>query len=667
MDTSRARSRSRSGTRFESTRARSLSLQRRASGPRLPSPTPSSPNAPQGQGDPILTGEQFTTRRSPQRPSSNESIDLADHTEIAGFRKEMRALCDDVENMRESVAATKKELAKTMTDNTKLEILLDSKTAELKSAHHQYTERIKKLEDQIAEERNQNNSAQEALAASDSRVTELREELQGTRETAGDLQEQVAELAAKLEESSERTLFTATKRAFAEASSYQQELQEVADSYIKTNEANERKIARLTIELNELHSQYQELHDRYRKEMDKLKQFRDMYHTSTEDLRLLRSKSPTLSLAGFEKLSVEKQKPAMVASPGTAPNRQEVKAKQFPKSECHPTFTDYVTSLKSYVARLSERGYPEGPLAEELYQAVIQSKYASPFLHHYDRAVPKGSDPTIQSILECLESVDFEHVHLSPQQRFANVRKLPTESRNAFLQRVQQSFDSSFPLERHKERRFLEIKKRFIEGGDFPLYMQEKLLPYSNIKELIFGAESLAQQQNSRTDRRRFQPQRHDGTPAQQQGHAPQASNAPTAPQISNPFFTQAQFNQGRGAGNNGQGGGPSTGVAVATTPAQSPPQCKVYTLRDGSVSFRPPPRERVKAEPNARRAPLDAELNEATRFGWCGHCRQYNHPAVICHYEPFCIRCNIEGQHEDRRCPAKQVQQNRNQVTQFA
>ena len=83
-------------------------------------------------------------------------------------------------------------------------------------------------------------------------------------------------------------------------------------------------------------------------------------------------------------------------------------------------------------------------------------------------------------------------------------------------------------------------------------------------------------------------------------------------------------------------------------------PTVPVYTRHDGSTSFRPHPKDRIPATPNAIRAPTAAD-NDPQRHH-CLFCRHSDHPQVLCHYLPYCSICNIEGQHSNFKCPNQVV-----------
>ena len=190
-------------------------------------------------------------------------------------------------------------------------------------------------------------------------------------------------------------------------------------------------------------------------------------------------------------------KPAIVAplpSPSPLPScKMELKSKNFPKSDNHSAVTDYVITLKHYVSHLPIWGYNDATIAQELYQAIIHSKYASPFLHHYDKRVPKDTTPSSNVILEVLSNVNYENLHFNKEERFRAICKVEGEPNCAFMQRVEQGFDSIFTNPPNDaETRFLRIKGQFIKGGRFPGPLREKLLPFSNMKELIFCAEAQA-------------------------------------------------------------------------------------------------------------------------------------------------------------------------------
>ena len=261
--------------------------------------------------------------------------------------------------------------------------------------------------------------------------------------------------------------------------------------------------------------------------------------------------------------------------------------------------------------------------------------------------------------METLSKVDFAFRNLRPEDRFRVIRRRPRESHVDFLQRVEREYDAVYPDEEDMEKRFYEIKRRFIEGGNFPIWQQDRLSPYATMRELLFGAETLTTRDTQR-QRPRQSPPRITNAPSGNATRVPaqypsanQTTGASTTTDafIANPFVAQAQFQ----SPNSGASGGRNQGfVAVATSSAgAAPPVLPTYSLRDGTTSFRPPPRDRVSAPISAKRAPVDAELGEL-RFSFCGNCRMFSHPTSVCHYKSFCARCNVEGQHEDKKCPLR-------------
>ena len=434
------------------------------------------------------------------------------------YSTELRNLAADVQVLREEVETARKSLIKANHDSAKLTLMLDTKNTELAALKDEYTANIKIMRDEhdrveleLDGEKHRWRLANDELVNTLSKAQVLEEKLKVAEADKVAMQMQITVLKNKVQKQAEdggnSTLFHATKRAFAEASTYQDELQDIADSYKKRNEEDERKILQLTMQLQErgkeledLQTDYDQLFGRYRREADKLKQLRAFYNSSTEDIRNIRGKSPAVSIANFEQLNLEeKGKPAMVATHGT---KREIKAKDFPKKNSKATFSDYYTAMKNYVSHLKAVGHEDGIIAEELFQALSQGELNSVFLHQYNKLKKVEVPDTTEFLLDTLSKVDFEFCHLTAEDRFKAIRMERDEKLSTYLQRCEQGYDATFPQQTSAATRFFEIKKRFIEGSGFPIYQQERLLPFSNLKELLFGAETISRHDNRN---RRFQ------------------------------------------------------------------------------------------------------------------------------------------------------------------
>ena len=665
--------RHRSESRSARTRTRSLSLQRRATLSHTPPASKQSSELP----------EQFKKRRSP-RPlpsSSEESLDVAgvdDIGHMAQYSEELAAVKNQVEAMRDEVSDSRRALLRSGSEIAKLTLILDAKTAELTALRKEHEDSLnvlqsekERLEATVAAEKQNAADGMELLRARRLEVESLKSQIAGLEAANEKMQVEIETL--KMGSEKDASLFTATRKALEGATTYQDELQSIAEDFERKHEANERKIAQLTIELDDYKDDYEHLFGKYKKQCEKLEKMRSFYDRSVEDLRQLRSRSPAVSLSEYDGPQYRRAmahqreeagssiKPAMAAS--HVASKRALKAKDFPKKTAEMSFTIYFESLQNYVGHLLDSGYDDAVVAEELFQALSQGSLASPFLHRYKRE-RRLEVLTTAFLMQTLEKVDFAYHNLSAEDRYRVVRIREGEANVDYLQRCEREHDAIFPDQTDREKRFYEIKRRFIEGGNFPIWQQDRLRPYATLRELLFGAETLSTRESQRQRQAQGRPrQQNNNAPVARQPTAPVANPAalPARP-AADPFLAQAQFQaQNADSGmDNGRGF-----VAAATPPASAdPPVLKTYSMRDGSISFRPPPRNRLAAPVGAVRAPLDAEFGDQ-KFSFCGNCRMFTHPTAVCHYKSFCSRCQIEGQHEDRKCPQRpgQAQQPPNRL----
>ena len=606
-------------------------------------------------------------------------MDLAgaeDVSQMALYNEELNAVRVQVEAMREEVCESRRALLRSNGEVAKLTLILDSKTAELTKLRKEYGDNMATLQADVArlescldKEKHSAVQQEDLLEAKGQEIDILRGQVAGLETANGRMLTEIEQLKAGTER--EATLLSATRKAFEGATTYQDELQTIAEDYERKHEANERKIAQLTIELDGVKEDYEHLFAKYKRQWEKMQKIRSFYDRSVEDLRGLRSKSPAVSLAEFDRAmgkdasrradDEEAAKPVMAAS--HVATKRELKAKDFPKKTSDMSFTVYYESLQNYVGHLMESGYEDAVVAEELFQALSQGSLASPFLHRYKRE-ERPAVLTTSFLMQTLEKVDFAYHHLSAEDRYRVVRIREGEANVDYLQRCEREYDAIFPDEMDKEKRFYEIKRRFIEGGNFPIWQQDRLRPYATLRELLFGAETLSNRETQR--QRQVMPRPRQvpsqttvasagpGTRSLRPAGAEQGTSA-AATATFDPFLTQAQF---QGQHGSSPAGDRDRGIVAVATPntGGTPPVLQTYNLRDGSVSFRPPPRDRLNAPAGAKRAPIDAELTDQ-RFSFCGNCRMYTHPTAVCHFKSFCARCNVEGRHEDRKCPQRTAQ----------
>ena len=662
MSDSAVGDRSRSTSRSARTRARSLSLQHRAT---------LSNASKQGQELP----EQFRKRRSPRPPpsSSEESIDLTGLDEVSRmtqYTEELTAVRGQVEAMREEVTESRQALLRSNNEVAKLTFILDAKTAELTTLKKEYNENLAvlradnlRLENDVTDVKRASTDYVELLTSRRIEIEALKNQVAGLEAANEKMGVEVE--ALRVDSEKDASLFTATKKALEGATTYQDELQAIAEDFEKKHETSERKIAQLTIELDDCKEDYDHLFAKYKRQWEKLEKMKSFYDRSVEDLRQLRSKSPAVSLSEFDSAQHRRArlhhrdeggsslKPAMAASHIAA--KRELKAKDFPKKSTEMSFTIFFESLQNYVGHLLDSGYEDSLVAAELFQALSQGSLASPFLHRFKRE-ERPSVLTTAFLMQTLEKVDFAYHNLSAEDRYRVVRIREGELNVDFLQRCEREYDAIFPDQNDREKRFYEIKRRFIEGGNFPIWQQDRLRPYATLRELLFGAETLSTRQ--RQAQGRVRQQNNNLNAVRQIGTAASSPAVPaggaTTNALSNPFVAQAQF-QARSADVVADDG---RGFVAAATPSvgANPPVLKTYSMRDGSISFRPPPRDRLNAPAGASRAPVDAEYGDQ-KFSFCGNCRMFTHPTAVCHYKSYCSRCRIEGQHEDRKCPQRPPQ----------
>ena len=606
----------------------------------------------------------------------------------------MQSLGKEVQSLREEVADTSKDLRASQRENGKLQLMLDTKVGELIHAKQDYQknldiqkQEIERLKVEVTSEKTRVNTIHEALITAETklkiqegRVNEKEEWIRVLERRVAEKEEIIGELQDRLKENSNTSLYEATKKAIEGASTYQDELQTVADEFAQRKEADERRIMGLeedledrTRECETLQYQYDLLSKKHKKQTDRLSMYRRELNDSVEDVHNIRSNSPAVSLSNYERGSTDRAKPAMAAGDDA---KEDLDSKDFPRKTKSTDFAEFFTTMQNYVTHLLRDGYADHYVAKMMVKSLNTGELGSTFLHKLIKEERLPRTYTTQYVFSVLARADFVFQHLKPEQRFRSIHKSRGEENPAYMQRCEQGFDAAFPDEQDMQSRFREIKERFIEGGDFPEHVKELLLACGDLTDLVLNAETLMRKRGNnhnvpyqqrtghyvappRYQQRPYQPRQYQPQPQQpRQYNQPRGQNqvppqAP-APQQYRPQQQQQQIHQLNvqpGVNNNANNENQPM-VAVATPVVVSPPRgLPKYPTNDGQDCFRPPPRDRLKAPQNCVRAPADAR-----GYGYCTNCRQLDHPSQTCHFQAYCSVCELENSHEQRRCPVLQV-----------
>ena len=177
----------------------------------------------------------------------------------------MQSLGKEVQGLREEVATTSKDLLASQRENGRLQLMLDTKAADLVYAKQEYQknldvqkQEIERLKVEIASEKTRVNTIHEALITAETKVkiqegkvNEKEEWIRVLERRVAEKEEIIGELEERLEENSNTSLYQATRKAIEGASTYQDELQTVADEFAQRKEADNRRIMGLEEELDE--------------------------------------------------------------------------------------------------------------------------------------------------------------------------------------------------------------------------------------------------------------------------------------------------------------------------------------------------------------------------------------------------------------------------------
>ena len=323
---------------------------------------------------------------------------------------------------------------------------------------------------------------------------------------------------------------------------------------------------------------------------------------------------------------------------------QRLKPSSFPRKESFASFSDFFIYVKNMVDVVLRQGYNRETLANDLVICISTQPDIGPSFLHAMKQVKTVDPCTVEDILKHLEESDFEHMHMTPEERFKATKRGPREGIQAFMQRLEQAFDAAHEHSVDPLKRLIEIKRIFLENGNLPVYLQEKLMPFSSLRELAFAATGMLERDRNGQDRRNSC-SRFEGD-SNFHGH-------PVGD------FNEAFWDQVQTVGQNN--------VQQSVTPLQhkqrnvvtvgperlQQPSLHIFKTKSGHTSFRPPPDEKLSAPGNAKRMPASADLDPLLRFSFCSHCRltEPPHPSQVCFYQPFCSYCNVEGSHENRRC----------------
>ena len=503
-----------------------------------------------------------------------------------------------------------------------------SENENLHAEIHILTAENANLRERLSTAESKEKSSSTLLEIRDAELHSLAEAYERKNQAVTNMQQQIETQRTELESYSTSAL----QKALGEANSYQNELQQEQSKFQKEREDFLRQQSDDAMRLEELTRQIAEyskkttnLEQKLQKKRDTIKSYHDAYDS-------FRSSNQVVSLPMLPAPAEAAQSPA--------PSQQmdqslRVKPKDFPQYSAHASFSDFVISIKNYTARLLEQRYNDAKLAQDLFLSLSQSSLASKFLHELKKTHKNRPLESTKEALEVLERCDFEYRNLTPEERFRRMKAQPGEKVTPFLQRVEQAFDDALGNTMDEEKRALEIKRVFLEGYGFPLYLQDKLMPFSSLSQLAFAAVKLL----DREEQKKVQ----NKQPLGQSNHfsnkrpnqqlslpPPQVSSAPRPP----PPPPMA----------------PHASLALA-------PSVPVYTHQDGSTTFRPHPKDRIPAPPNSARAPTGADNDP--RRNHCSFCRMMDHPQALCHYLPFCSICQIEGQHTNFKCPNQVVSGN--------
>ena len=599
----------------------------------------------------------------------------------------MQNLAKEVQGLREEVATTSKDLRASQRENGKLQLMLDTKAADLVYAKQEYQtnldvqkQEIERLKVEVASEKTRVNTIHEALITAETKVkiqegkvNEKEEWIRVLERRIAEKEEIIGELEERLKDNSNSSLYQATKKAIEGASTYQDELQTVADEFAQRKEADERRIMGLEEELDERTKECENLQyhldqmvRKHQKQMDRVSMYRRELNDSVEDVHNIRSSSPAVSLSNYERNAMERAKPAMAAGDVT---KEDLDSKDFPKKTKSIEFADFYTTMQNYVAHLLSDGYADHYVAKMMVKSLNHGELGSNFLAKLKKEDRSPQTFTTQYVFSVLAKTDFVFQHLKPEQRFRSIHKGRAEETPAYMQRCEQGFDAAFPDERDMRGRFREIKERFIEGGDFPEHVKELLLACGDLTDLVLNAERLMKNRNNqqvpyqqrtgqytgppRYQQRQYQPRPQQQRQFDQQRGQNQTQQQAPAPQQYRPQQQQQihQLNVQPGVNNNANNENQPM-VAVATPVVLSPPRgLQKYPTSDEQDCFRPPPKDRFKAPQNCVRAPADAR-----GYGYCTNCRQLDHPSQTCHFQSYCSVCELENSHEQRRCPVLQM-----------
>ena len=191
--------------------------------------------------------------------------------------------------------------------------------------------------------------------------------------------------------------------------------------------------------------------------------------------------------------------PAYTPASPTA-DKSKLKSGDFPDPNNFTDFSHYYYTVSSFFYTLTNMGYKEEVIISSFIISMSNSRLAKTFFHNIEKSrhgVPKNCN----ELLDALGCCDTDFINKTPLQRFNELNRHKTESLEAFLNRCE-IYSHAAQLDDSKRTRY--IKNKFLEGGNIPKKIQEKLKPYSNLYELLIACKKLISRQkcNKKSDGR---------------------------------------------------------------------------------------------------------------------------------------------------------------------
>ena len=482
-------------------------------------------------------------------------------------------------------------------------------------------------------------------------IERMKKEIEKMAKEAAEWEHEAIIAREKAASNEQTEIVRKSQKVFESADAFTREAyDDLAKSKSENDELN-RVCTRMEMELTKVKQELLATRNKNINLEDKVGRLRHFHTTaSREDLTKIRANTSAGSVTSSQGVPLSQiqskgeNKDLLMVSEAEPPKK--LKTKDFPLLNNFADFSEYISTMRNYVKALLNLGYDDKSLARDMVLSIASSKVGSTFLHELQKRNGCNAPDSVTETISILEQCDFEYSHRTPEERFRNLRKGTEESMASFLKRCEQSYDELNIPNAGLIWRLREIKNRFLEGSQLPLWVRDKLAPYSDLSEMLFACQGLVDRNLQWRQNNQNQSQNQNQSTAKANQDKPQQKSWNKGAYGQKKFFQQQPQQQSDG------GVGTQTQQQDQATAMLMEPVIPQYRNENGTVSFRPPIRERVPAPSGTARAHTNAEEDMAYKFRMCMNCRALDtHPVQVCCWQSYCSICNMEGSHTDNRC----------------